>query len=102
MIIINTKTEVISVKIPNNYNIQKTGLNPKTLFLRNTTSKKEYTINFTDTSTSNQWYIFDHIFTSIPYGEYEYNVEDNKGILRITKGMNKETYDNQITFKYKD
>lgn len=96
MVIIPNKTEQIEVKIPNN--LQKSS-GQKTLTLKNTTTKKTYSITFTDEGTSSYFYIFDYTFTNIPYGEYEYSIEGNKGLLRVSKSMEKDSYDLGITFK---
>lgn len=95
MVIINNISEQISVKLPNN--LVKSS-NP-ILHLKNTETKKEYDIEFEDTSTSDLWYVSVVDFSGLTIGEYEYEIDGNRGILRIGEVMNKKIYDKEITFK---
>ena len=95
MVIINNISEQISVKLPNN--LVKSS-NP-ILHLKNTETKKEYDIEFEDTSTSDLWYVSVVDFSGLTVGEYEYEIDGNRGILRIGEVMNKKVYDKEITFK---
>ena len=95
MIIIDNISEQITVKIPNN--LVKSS-NP-ILHLKNTETKKEYDIEIEDTSTSDLWYVSVVDFSGLTIGEYEYEIDENRGILRIGEVMNKKVYDNNITFK---
>lgn len=94
MVIISDKNSEILVKIPNNFK-----KNEDNLILRHTETKKEYTIEFTDTYESDYFFIFNYTFSGFPVGEYEYTIGENKGLLRIEDKMNKKVYDAGITFK---
>ena len=95
MIIINNKSDQITVKIPSNL----TKSSKPILHLKNTETKKEYDIELEDTSTSDLWYVGLFDCSNIPSGEYEYEIDGNRGILRIGEVMNKKVYDKEITFK---
>ena len=95
MIIIDNISGQITVKIPNN--LVKSS-NP-ILHLKNTETKKEYDIEIEDTSTSDLWYVSVVDFSGLTIGEYEYETDDNLGLLRIGEVMNKKVYDNNIIFK---
>ena len=95
MIIIDNKSEQILLKFPSNL----TKSSKPILHLKNTETKKEYDIEFEDTSTSGLWYVGLFDCSNIPSGEYEYIIEENKGLLRIGEVMNKKVYDKEITFK---
>ena len=95
MVIINNISEQITVKLPNN--LVKSS-NP-ILHLKNTETKKEYDIELEDTSTSDLWYVSVVDFSGLTVGEYEYEIDGNRGLLRIGEVMNKKVYDKEITFK---
>ena len=95
MVIINNISEQITVKLPNN--LVKSS--KPVLHLKNTETKKEYDIEFEDTSTSDLWYVSVVDFSGLTIGEYEYEIDGNRGILRIGEVMNKKIYDKEITFK---
>ena len=95
MVIINNISGQITVKIPNNLVKSSKPI----LHLKNTETKKEYDIEIEDTSTSDLWYVGLFDCSNIPVGEYEYDIDGNRGILRIGEVMNKKVYDNNITFK---
>lgn len=95
MIIIDNISEQISVKLPNNLVKSSKPI----LHLKNTETKKEYDIKFEDTSNSDLWYVSIVDFSNLTIGEYEYEIDGNKGLLRIGEVMNKKIYDNNITFK---
>ena len=95
MIIINNKSDQITVKIPSNL----TKSSKPILHLKNTETKKEYDIELEDTSTSDLWYVGLFDCSNIPSGEYEYEIDNNLGLLRIGEVMNKKVYDKEITFK---
>lgn len=95
MIIIDSNLSKITVKLPNNLVKSSKPI----LHLKNTETKKEYDIEIEDTSTSDLWYVGLFDCSNIPIGEYEYEIDENKGLLRIGKVMNKKVYDNNITFK---
>lgn len=95
MVIINNISGQITVKLPNN--LVKSS-NP-ILHLKNTETKKEYDIELYDESTSDLWYVSVVDFSGLTNGEYEYEIDGNKGLLRIGEVMNKKIYDNNITFK---
>lgn len=95
MVIINNISEQITVKLPNN--LVKS--NKPILHLKNTETKKEYDIELYDESTSDLWYVSVVDFSGLTIGEYEYEIDGNKGLLRIGEVMNKKVYDNNITFK---
>ena len=94
MIIIDSNLSEITVKIPNNL-VKSSGK----IYLKNTETKKEYIKEFEDESTSDLYYVWTYTFSDIPIGEYEYEIDGNRGILRIGEVMNKKVYDNNITFK---
>ena len=94
MVIIESNLSKITVKIPNNL-IKSSGI----LHLKNTETKKEYDIKLEDTSTSELWYVSVVDFSGLTIGEYEYEIDGNRGILRIGEVMDKKVYDKQITFK---
>lgn len=94
MVIIDNISEEVQVKLPNNL-IKRTGK----VYLKNTETKKDYIITFEDTGDSDLFYIFDHQFTDIPVGEYEYVIDGNRGLLRVGKDMVKKIYDEEISFK---
>ena len=94
MVIIDNISDEVQVKLPNN--LRKIS---NKVVLNNTETKKEYTISFEDTGESDLFYIFDHLFTDIPIGEYEYVIDGNRGLLRVGKDMVKKIYDEEISFK---
>ena len=95
MIIIDSNLFEISVKLPNNLVKSSKPI----LHLKNTETKKEYDIELEDTSTSDLWYVSVVDFSGLTVGEYEYEIDGNRGILRIGEVMNKKVYDKEITFK---
>lgn len=95
MIIIDNKSEQITVKFPSNL----TKSSRPILHLKNTETKKEYDIELYDESTSDLWYVSVIDLSSLTIGEYEYEIDENRGLLRIGEVMNKKIYDNNITFK---
>ena len=95
MVIINNISGQITVKLPSNL----TKSSKPILHLKNTETKKEYDIKFEDTSTSDLWYVSVVDFSGLTIGEYEYEIDGNRGILRIVEVMNKKIYDKEITFK---
>ena len=95
MIIIDNISEQITVKLPNNLVKSSKPI----LHLKNTETKKEYDIEFEDTSTSDLWYVSVVDFSGLTVGEYEYEIDGNRGILRIGKEIDKKVYDKEITFK---
>ena len=95
MIIIDNISEQISVKLPNNLVKSSKPI----LHLKNTETKKEYDIEFEDTSTSDLWYVSVVDFSGLTVGEYEYEIDGNRGLLRIGEVMNKKVYDKEITFR---
>lgn len=95
MVIINNISEQITVKLPNNLVKSSKPI----LHLKNTETKKEYDIEFEDTSTSDLWYVSMVDFSNLTIGEYEYEIDGNRGLLRIGQVMNKKIYDKEITFK---
>ena len=95
MIIINSNLSKITVKIPNNLVKSSKPI----LHLKNTETKKEYDIEIEDTSTSDLWYVSMIDFSGLTIGEYEYEIDGNRGLLRIGEVMNKKVYDKEITFK---
>ena len=94
MVIINNISGKITVKIPNNL-VKSSSI----LHLKNTETKKEYDIELYDESTSDLWYVSMIDFSNLTVGEYEYEIDGNKGLLRIGEVMNKKVYDKEITFK---
>ena len=95
MIIIDNISGQITIKIPNNLVKSSKPI----LHLKNTETKKEYDIEIEDTSTSDLWYVSVIDFSGLTIGEYEYEIDDNLGLLRIGEVMNKKVYDNNIIFK---
>lgn len=95
MIIIDSNLFEVTVKIPSNL----TKSSKPILHLKNTETKKEYDIEFEDKSTSDLWYVSVVDFSGLTIGEYEYEIDGNRGILRIGKEINKKVYDKEITFK---
>ena len=95
MIIIDNISGQITVKIPNNLVKSSKPI----LHLKNTETKKEYDIEIEDTSNSDLWYVSVVDFSGLSIGEYEYEIDDNLGLLRIGEVMNKKVYDNNIIFK---
>ena len=95
MVIINNISEQITVKLPNNLVKSSKPI----LHLKNTETKKEYDIELYDESTSNLWYVSEIDFSGLTVGEYEYEIDGNRGILRIGEVMNKKVYDKEITFR---
>ena len=95
MIIIDNISGQITVKLPNNLVKSSKPI----LHLKNTETKKEYDIEFEDESTSDLYYVWTYTFSDIPIGEYEYEIDGNRGILRIGKEINKKVYDKEILFK---
>ena len=95
MIIIDNISEQITIKIPNNLVKSSKPI----LHLNNTETKKEYDIEIEDTSTSVLWYVSVVDFSGLTIGEYEYEIDENRGLLRIGQMMNKKVYDNNIIFK---
>ena len=95
MIIINNISGQITVKIPSNL----TKSSKPILHLKNTETKKECDIELYDESTSDLWYVGLFDCSNIPVGEYEYEIDGNRGLLRIGEVMDKKVYDKEITFK---
>ena len=95
MIIIDSNLSKITVKFPSNL----TKSSKPILHLKNTETKKEYDIELEDTSTSDLYYVSMVDFSGLTIGEYEYEIDGNRGLLRIGEIMNKKVYDNNITFK---
>ena len=95
MIIIDNISGQITIKIPNNLVKSSKPI----LHLKNTETKKEYDIEIEDTSTSDLWYVSVVDFSGLTIGEYEYEIDENRGLLRIGEVMNKKVYDNNIIFK---
>lgn len=95
MVIINNISGQITVKLPSNL----TKSSKPILHLKNTETKKEYDIELEDTSTSDLWYVSVIDFSGLTIGEYEYEIDGNRGILRIGEVMNKKVYDKEITFR---
>lgn len=95
MIIIDSNLFEITVKLPNNLVKSSKPI----LHLKNTETKKEYDIELEDTSTSDLWYVSVVDFSGLTIGEYEYEIDGNRGLLRIGEVMNKKVYDKEITFK---
>ena len=95
MVIINNISEKVTVKLPNNLVKSSKPI----LHLKNTETKKEYDIEFEDISTSDLWYVSMIDFSGLTIGEYEYEIDGNRGLLRIGDVMNKKVYDKEITFK---
>ena len=95
MIIIDNKSDQITVKFPSNL----TKSSKPILHLKNTETKKEYDIELEDESTSDLYYVSVVDFSGLTIGEYEYEIDGNRGLLRIGEVMDKKVYDKQITFK---
>ena len=95
MVIINNISGQIEVKLPNNLVKSSKPI----LHLKNTETKKEYDIEIDDESTSDLWYVSVVDFSGLTIGEYEYEIDENRGLLRIGEVMNKKVYDKEITFR---
>ena len=95
MIIIDSNLSKFTVKIPNNLVKSSKPI----LHLKNTETKKEYDITLEDESTSDLYYVSVVDFSGLTVGEYEYEIDGNRGILRIGEVMNKKVYNKEITFK---
>ena len=95
MVIIESNLSQITVKLPNNLVKSSKPI----LHLKNTETKKEYYIELYDESTSDLWYVSVVDFSGLANGEYEYEIDNNLGLLRIGEVMNKKVYDKEITFK---
>ena len=95
MVIIESNLSEITVKIPNNLVKSSKPI----LHLKNTETKKEYDIELEDGSTSDLYYVSVVDFSGLTIGEYEYEIDGNRGLLRIGEVMDKKVYDNNITFK---
>lgn len=95
MIILPKNTE-ITVRIPSN--LEKLTGSTHTMYLTNTVTKKSYTIEFADISTNALFYKMVNTFT-IPEGEYEYTLEGNTGLLRISSEKEITDFDLELTFK---
>ena len=94
MVIIESNLSKITVKIPNNL-VKSSGI----LHLKNTETKKEYDITLEDERTSDLYYVSVVDFSGLTIGEYEYEIDGNRGLLRIGEVMDKKVYDKEITFK---
>ena len=95
MVIIESNLSGITVKIPNNLVKSSRPI----LHLKNTETKKEYDIELEDISTSDLYYVSVVNFSGLTIGEYEYEIDGNRGLLRIGEVMDKKVYDKEITFK---
>ena len=95
MIIIDSNLSEVTVKIPNNLVKSSKPI----LHLKNTETKKEYDIELEDESTSDLYYVSVVDFSNLTVGEYEYEIDGNRGILRIGEVMDKKVYDKEITYK---
>ena len=95
MVIIESNLSGITVKIPNNLVKSSKPI----LHLKNTETKKEYDIELEDISTSDLYYVSVVNFSGLTIGEYEYEIDGNRGLLRIGEVMDKKVYDKEITFK---
>lgn len=94
MVIIEEISGENTVKIPNNLT-KKSNI----LYLHNTETKKDYSIDFQDLGTSPFFYVFDYDFSVLPLGEYEYEIDGNKGLLLLRQPMQKTVYDLNMTFR---
>ena len=94
MIIIDSNLSEVTVKIPNNL-IKSSSV----LHLKNTETKKEYEIGIDDESNSDLYYVSVVDFSGLTVGEYEYEIDGNRGILRIGDVKDKKVYDEEILFK---
>lgn len=94
MVIIDNISDEITVKLPNN--LVKSS---NKIHMKNTETKKEYIREFLDESSSDLYYVWRYVFSDIPVGEYEYEIDGNKGLLRIGQVMDKKVYDEEISFK---
>lgn len=94
MVIIDNISDEITVKLPNN--LVKSS---NKIHMKNTETKKEYIREFLDESSSDLYYVWRYVFSDIPVGEYEYEIDGNKGLLRIGQEMDKKVYDEEISFK---
>lgn len=97
MVIIDNISEEITVKLPNN--LIKSSEDSIVIHMKNTETKKEYDKEFEDESTSDLYYVWRHIFSDMPAGEYEYVIDGNRGLLRIETDMEKKVYDVEMEFK---
>ena len=102
MIIIPDISGEVEVKIPNN--LQKVDEEVQ-LYLKHTETKKEFYIDLVDRSSSKYLYIADIEFNhnTYPYGEYEYEIGGNKGLLRLEREFTTKEYNDVVEFKsYED
>lgn len=97
MVIIDNISEEITVKLPNN--LVKSSDIKKQIMMKNTETKKEYIKEFSDESASDLYYVWRYTFSDIPYGEYEYIIDGNKGLLRIGGVIETKVYDEDVEFK---
>lgn len=95
MIIINYNGEPLNVKIFNNLSKSENPI----LHMVNTGTKKEYDIEIEDTSTSKMFYSAVINFDGMDEGEFEFEIDGNKGLLRINSDIEVKTYDAGISFK---
>ena len=94
MVIVTNNIDEITVKIPNN--LTKSS---NILILKHTENKKEFRVEFEDQGLSDLFYVFDYVFSGFPLGEYEYEIDGNRGLLRIGDQVEKKIYNSDITFK---
>lgn len=93
----------VYLKIPNN--LQKPGF--PYLTLKNTETKNVWTVMVADHSNSKLYYLLyfvgDTFRQRCPYGEYEYDLSGNIGILRVVKDDDTKEYNDTVEFKsYED
>lgn len=99
MIIIDNNFDEFSVSIPNNLTKSDVVDQEREIYLKNTETKKEYIKKFIDYSATDMYYLWVAVFSDIPVGEYEYEIDGNRGLLRIESKMGKKVYDEYISFK---
>ena len=95
MILIFNKTSQKEIIIPCNLpkpveQVVTLELYPESITTRE--YSKIYTFNLTDISTSDYFYKFEISFDNVPDGEYEYQIGEDRGLIRIEPKVEKKIF----------
>lgn len=95
MILIFNKTSQKEIIIPCNLPKPVEPVVTLELYPESITTKeysKIYTFNLTDISTSDYFYKFEISFDNVPDGEYEYQIGEDRGLIRIEPKVEKKIF----------
>ena len=95
MILIFNKTSQKEIIIPCNLPKPVEPVVTLELYPESITTKeysKIYTFELTDISTSDYFYKFETSFDNVPDGEYEYQIGEDRGLIRIEPKVEKKIF----------